>query len=161
MAFFDFVRSIFGIPVVSPRAAHPEDEDEPSDPLWGWNKDRIQAAAVSMDGGDFAEAEDLYEGMTRYGRIASALERRAEGVRAFPFELEIKEGTPKTIELFAEQLEGLDSLAVGDARIADTAEVVQQGVLGADARVVQPGGNRPRLLDLPLVVLQQIGHGAV
>lgn len=105
MAFFDFVRSIFGIPVVSPRAAHPEDEDEPSDPLWGWNKDRIQASAVAMDSGVFSEAEDLYEGMTRYGRIASALERRAEGVRAFPFELEIKEGTPKTIELFAEQLE--------------------------------------------------------
>lgn len=105
MAIADFFRRVLGVPVVTPRAAHPEDEEQPTDPLWGWNKDRIQAAAVAMDSGQFADAEDLYEGMTRYGRIASALERRAEGVRKFEFSLELKDGTPEAVKYYAELLE--------------------------------------------------------
>ena len=103
----DFIRRVFGLPVVTPRAAHPDDEEDSTSPLWGWNKERIQAAAMALDEGDFASAEDLYEGMTRLGRISSALERRAEGVRNFPFSLELRDGTPETIQFHAEQLEEL------------------------------------------------------
>lgn len=105
MPLFDNIRRIFGLPIVEPRAAHPDVEQEESTPLWGWNRDRIQWAARELDGGNFGPAEDLYEGMTRLGRIASALERRAEGVRQFPFELEIKDGTPEMIQAYAEELE--------------------------------------------------------
>lgn len=126
MAIADLFRRVLGIPVVTPRVAHPDDEETPGDPFWGWNKDRIQAAAMALDAGDFGEAEDLYEGMTRLGRIASALERRAEGVRRFPFELETKDGTPDAVKFYAEQLEeGWDEHVISEV---DRSEVIMRVV---------------------------------
>ena len=61
----------------------------------------------------------------------------------------------------AEQREGLHRLGVGDRAVLGAADVVQVGVLRADAGVVQAGADRVRLDGLAVVVLQQVGAGAV
>src|SRR4051794_22497654 len=50
-------------------------------------------------------------------------------------------------------VEGGDRLLVGDGLVARAAAVAQEGVLGPAARIVEPGGDRVRLGDLPVVVL--------
>ena len=61
----------------------------------------------------------------------------------------------------AQQLEGGDGFLVGDAFVAHALQIVQQGVFGADAGIVEAGGNGPGFVDLAFVALQQIGHRAV
>ncbi len=46
-------------------------------------------------------------------------------------------------------------------RILHAPNVVQPGVLGADARIIEAGGNRMCLVDLTVLVHQQIGAIAV
>ena len=45
--------------------------------------------------------------------------------------------------------------------VFDAAELVQPGMLGADAGVVEAGGDRVRLVDLAVRVLEQVGAVAV
>ena len=45
--------------------------------------------------------------------------------------------------------------------VAHPARVAQVGVLGPDARVVEPGGDRVRLQDLPVLVLEHRRERAV
>jgi hypothetical protein len=61
----------------------------------------------------------------------------------------------------AQVVEGGQRLVVGDADVLGAADVLQPGVLGADAGVVQAGRDRMRLDDLAVVVLQQVGAVAV
>lgn len=63
--------------------------------------------------------------------------------------------------LAAAQLEGLQRFAVGHCDVFDPALLMQPGVLGADTRVVQTGGNRMGIGDLAILVLQQVGAVAV
>src|SRR4051795_9243573 len=57
--------------------------------------------------------------------------------------------------------EGRDRVVVGDRDVARAPGVAQPGVLRAGARVVEARGDRLRLLDLALVVLQQRAEGTV
>src|SRR5579872_2722586 len=50
---------------------------------------------------------------------------------------------------------------VADGDVVHAAGVLQMGVFGTDARVVEPGGNRMRQADLALCVLQDEGASAV
>jgi hypothetical protein len=61
----------------------------------------------------------------------------------------------------AQVVEGLQRLVVGDAHVFGAADVLQPGVLGADAGVVQAGADAVRLGDLAVVVLQHVGAVAV
>ena len=61
----------------------------------------------------------------------------------------------------AEAMERGERLVVGDADVFGAADVLQVGVLGADAGVVEAGRDRVRLDDLAVVVLQQVGAVAV
>ena len=76
-----------------------------------------------------------------------------EGVGAF-------EGGDDAFVL-AEGLEGVEGFPVGDAFVADALEIVEEGVFGADAGVVEAGGDGPGFVDLSFVGLQQVGEGAV
>ncbi|MCY1391613.1 hypothetical protein D9M71_64610 [compost metagenome] len=58
-------------------------------------------------------------------------------------------------------MERIQRFVVGDADVLDTLHFVQVGVLRADARVVQAGGNRVGVGDLAVAVLQQVGAVAV
>ena len=58
-------------------------------------------------------------------------------------------------------LERLHGFVVGDRHVLDAADLVQPGVLGADAGVVEAGGDRVGVGDLPVGVLQQVGAVAV
>ena len=67
------------------------------------------------------------------------------------------------------ELEGLERLVVVDRDVLDAAEIVEPGMLRPDAGIVEPGRDRMRVLDLPVLVLQKIcpvavqhaGHAAV
>jgi hypothetical protein len=61
----------------------------------------------------------------------------------------------------AQVVEGLQRLGVGDAHVLGAADVLEVGVLGADAGVVQAGADAVRLGDLAVVVLQDVGAVAV
>jgi hypothetical protein len=54
-----------------------------------------------------------------------------------------------------------DRLGVGGGGVLDPSLLAQEGVLGADGRVVEAGGDRVRVGDLPLVVLEEERAGAV
>lgn len=60
-----------------------------------------------------------------------------------------------------EQAQGLHRGVVGDRAVLAAARVLQEGVLRADARVVQAGRNGVRLGDLALLVLEDVTAGAV
>ena len=55
----------------------------------------------------------------------------------------------------AQQLERVEHLVVGDRLVAGPADVGQVGVLGPDARVVEPGRDRLGLEHLAVLVLQE------
>ena len=59
------------------------------------------------------------------------------------------------------ELEGVERLLVGGRHIFDAADVVQPGMLRADAGIVEAGRDRVGLGDLAVAVLQQIGAVAV
>ena len=54
----------------------------------------------------------------------------------------------------AQVVEGGQRLGVGDADVLGAADVLQPGMLGADAGVVQAGADAVRLGDLAVFVLQ-------
>ena len=56
---------------------------------------------------------------------------------------------------------GVERLVVGRGQVRRAAGVVEEGVLGADAGIVEPGADRVRLEDLPVVVGQDVGARAV
>ena len=60
-----------------------------------------------------------------------------------------------------QELEGLERFVIGRRQEGDAAEIGEPRMLGADARVVEPGRDRVRLVDLPVLVHQQIGAVAV
>src|SRR6516162_9233096 len=57
----------------------------------------------------------------------------------------------------ARQLEGRKRLLVGDRDVFDAAQIVQPSVLGADAGIIETCGNRMRVANLPILILQQVG----
>ena len=59
------------------------------------------------------------------------------------------------------KLERRQRLLVGRRHVLDAADIMQPGMLRPDARIIQPGADRVRLDDLPVIVLQQIGAVAV
>ena len=61
----------------------------------------------------------------------------------------------------AQAVEGVEGLFVGDGAVLGQALVVEVGVLGADAGVVEAGGDRVADGDLAVVVLQQVRLVAV
>ena len=63
-------------------------------------------------------------------------------------------------ELRAE-LEGVKRFLVGRREIGHPADVVEPGVLGPDARIVEPGGDRVAFENLTVIGLQKIGAVAV
>ena len=58
-------------------------------------------------------------------------------------------------------LEGVEGLVVGDGGVLDAAGVFPVGVFGADAGVVQAGGDGVDVGGLAVFVLQDVGEGAV
>jgi hypothetical protein len=54
----------------------------------------------------------------------------------------------------ARQLKRLQRLAVGDRDVLHAAKLVKPRMLGADTGVIETGGNRMRVADLPVRVLQ-------
>lgn len=79
-------------------------EEEGTEPVWGWDRDAIQEAAIALDSGDFEPGEELYEAITRLGRVSSALRRRTEGIRRFPFKLDYEDGAPDKVREYADAL---------------------------------------------------------
>mmetsp|Transcript_21583 Transcript_21583/g.35860 ORF Transcript_21583/g.35860 Transcript_21583/m.35860 type:complete len:502 (-) Transcript_21583:691-2196(-) len=61
----------------------------------------------------------------------------------------------------AQHRERLHGLLVRDGHVLRAPAVLEEGVLGPDARVVQAGGDGVRLRDLPVLVLQQVRAGPV
>ena len=61
----------------------------------------------------------------------------------------------------AQPMERDERIGVGDPDVFGPADVLQVGMLGTDARVVEPGRDRMRLGDLAVLVLQQVGAVAV
>ena len=59
------------------------------------------------------------------------------------------------------QLEGGQRLYIRDSDIFHAARLMEPGVLGSDAGIVEARGNRVRVLDLTIRILQQIGSVAV
>ncbi|MHC2523324.1 hypothetical protein ACVIEM_000409 [Rhizobium leguminosarum] len=60
-----------------------------------------------------------------------------------------------------EGLESLERFVVHDRHIVDTAGIVQPGMFGTDAGIIETGRNRMAFLDLTVTILQQIGAVAV
>src|SRR5690606_33061250 len=56
----------------------------------------------------------------------------------------------------AERLESLERLLIGDGDVASAAAVLQVGVLRANARIVETGGDRVRLDHLAVLILQHV-----
>src|SRR3954470_21593822 len=59
------------------------------------------------------------------------------------------------------QLERLQCLFVGYRDVLHVAKLVEPGMLGTDAGVIEAGGDRMRVADLSVPVLQQIGAVSV
>ena len=60
-----------------------------------------------------------------------------------------------------ERLEGRERVVIGDVRVFGTAERSKPGMLGADCRVVEAGGNRMREIDVAVLVLEHERPGAL
>mmetsp|Transcript_20706 Transcript_20706/g.65502 ORF Transcript_20706/g.65502 Transcript_20706/m.65502 type:complete len:480 (+) Transcript_20706:426-1865(+) len=65
-----------------------------------------------------------------------------------------------TLEL-GHELEGVQGLLVAHGVVLAAAHLLEEGVLRADARVVQTGGDRVGLDDLTVVILEEVGEGPV
>ena len=118
MGLFQLVRSLFGYGDAEPaRLMHRnralplmlnafesqlDGEEEGTEPIWGWDRDMIQQAAIDLDSGEFEAGEELYEAITRLGRVSSALRRRTEGIRRFPFKFEYEDGTPDRMRQYGD-----------------------------------------------------------
>lgn len=156
MALLDFLRRKFpNANLIAPRIdtprpvplteAVPNNEWEGDYPLWNWDAASIQNAAIQHDLGNHVWSERLYEAMTREGHIYSALMRRGEGVRVFPFEFDYKDGTPERIQASGQALLGMwDESVLTEAERSDV--VVRCLVFGFCAcRVHKPLVNGQRV----------------
>ena len=54
------------------------------------------------------------------------------------------------------ELEGVEGLLVGCRHVGDAAAITKPGVLGADAGIVEAGGDRMTFEDLAVAVLQEV-----
>ena len=86
-------------------------------------------------------------------RLLGQLQRMGEGVGGF-------EGADDPFRA-GEQGEGVERLLIGRADIVGAAAVLEEGVLGPDRRIIEPGRDRPAFADLAMLVLQHIGLRAV
>src|SRR5262245_15258379 len=59
------------------------------------------------------------------------------------------------------KLEGVERLLVGHGDVVNAAAVLEPGMFGTDARIVETGGDRMALEDLPVIVLKEKGAVAV
>src|SRR5262245_47598980 len=59
------------------------------------------------------------------------------------------------------KLEGVERLLVGHGDVVHAAAILEPGMFGTDARVVEAGGDGMALEDLPVIVLEEIGAIAV
>lgn len=103
-----FRRAPEGPRPLPPKALRGGAGERPPSTAWAtmdWTADRIMDALIAHDEGQFNEPELLYRALTRDGRIASALEARAEGPRRFDFGLAIEEGTPDAISGWIDQFQ--------------------------------------------------------
>ena len=100
-----------------------------------------------------AAAGNAHEDILRRGAFLGLADGGGERVRAF-------EGGDDAF-VRAQQLERGDGFAVGDAFVADAFQIMQQGVFGADAGIIEAGGNGPGLVDLAFVALEKVGQRAV
>ena len=66
-----------------------------------------------------------------------------------------------SLELARRVRNAASGVLVRHRHVANAPGVAQVGVLGPDARIVEPGGHRVGLEDLPLLVLEHRGHRAV
>src|SRR5580704_5053423 len=60
-----------------------------------------------------------------------------------------------------QRLQRVESFRVGDGSVFGATDVVEPRMLGTDAGVVEAGGDRVRLANLPELVLQQVSLVAV
>ncbi len=104
--------------------------------------DVLVAAAAEVDQDDRVGSE-----------LAAELQRAGEGVRGL-------DGRDDALGA-AEQAQRLHRLGVGGREVGRPADVGEVRVLGADARVVEPGRDRVRLDGLAVLVLQQVAARAV
>src|SRR5208282_5197480 len=61
----------------------------------------------------------------------------------------------------ARLLERFEGLMVGDRDVLHAPQIVQPGMLGTDAGIIETRRNRVRIPDLPVLVLQKIGAAAM
>src|SRR4051794_7029549 len=106
-------------------------------------RDRLGQVLVASAG----EAQDV---ITRLARILEQPRDRVGG-------LERRDDALEACQLS----EGAQRLVVSDGRIQGPTAVPQMGVLGADARVVQTGGDRVRLEDLAVLISEHRRHRSV
>src|SRR5690348_9992390 len=57
--------------------------------------------------------------------------------------------------------EGVERLGVGRADIARAADLLEPGMFRADRWIIEPGRDRPGVVDLAVLVLEHEGLGAV
>lgn len=166
MGFLQRIRNAFGYSDAQPtRLSHRDrslplmldafeaqlDEEEKGvEPLWGWDRKMIQSAAEELDSGCFEAGEELYEAITRLGRVSSALRRRTEGIRRFPLSFEYEDGTPDRVREYAAALHKIWDEAVISA--TDRSEVIKRLIMFGFvvARINKPivDGQRATKLDI-------------
>lgn len=142
MGLFDFLRRTFptafgpmrltqqrrDVPLMlDALTANLDPEQEAIEPIWGWDRAMIQAAAEAFDSGNFQQGEELYEAITRLGRVSSALRRRTEGIRRFPFAFEYEDGTPDRLKEYGEAYRKIWDEAVLSA--VDRGEVIKRLIM--------------------------------
>ena len=76
--------------------------------------------------------------------LGRELEHLGDGVRGL-------ERRDDAFEL-GEKLKRVERLVIGRRQKRDAADVVEPGMFRADARIVEAGGDRMRLVDLPVLV---------
>ena len=62
---------------------------------------------------------------------------------------------------FAEEREAFQGFAIGDRDVLRASAVFVEGVLGADAGIIEAGRDRVRFYDLAVVVLEEVRHRTV
>lgn len=125
-------------------------EQEAIEPIWGWDRDKIQQAAECFDSGDFEQGEELYEAITRLGRVSAALRRRTEGIRRFPFSFKYEDGTPDRVREYGEAYCKIWDQAV--LPVTERSEVIKRLIMFGFvvARINKPivDGQRVTALDI-------------
>src|SRR3954447_7642186 len=115
---------------------------------------RGTAGTRSRAGLDGIVREDLGEVLVTPAGEADEVERRAVGVLVHRVVQRVRGLERRDDALQPRDLaKRPQGVLVADGDVARAAAVAQVGVLGARARIVQPGGDRVRLRDLAVLVL--------